>query len=84
MSDKTDLGDRMKFYESRSMDQTLLPTIPVIARLDGRAFHTFCADLERPFDKHFSDLMIDTTTFLVQETGARCGYTQSDGATRSR
>ena len=60
------------------MDQTLLPTIPVIARLDGRAFHTFCTGLRRPFDERFSNLMIDTTSFLVSETGALCGYTQSD------
>jgi tRNA(His) 5'-end guanylyltransferase len=78
VSDKTALGDRMKWYEGRYTEQTFMPFCPVIARLDGRAFHTFTHDLERPFDKRFSDLMIETTKFLVKEAVAACGYTQSD------
>jgi tRNA(His) guanylyltransferase len=50
-------------------------------RLDGRAFHTFTAGLPRPFDSRLSKLMIDTTAHLVQETGAKLGYTQSDEIT---
>lgn len=72
------LGDRMKFYEGQYANTRLLPRIPVIARIDGRAFHTFCKGLERPFDSRLSDLMCRTTEFLVEETGANCGYTQSD------
>jgi tRNA(His) 5'-end guanylyltransferase len=78
---KDELGDRMKFYEGRYTDHVLLPMIPVLARMDGRAFHTFTKGLERPYDKRLSDLMIATTVFLVQETNARCGYCQSDEIT---
>jgi tRNA(His) guanylyltransferase len=72
------LDDRMKVYESRYSAERMMPLIPLCARMDGKAFHTFTAGLDRPFDQGFSDLMIETTTYLVGETGARCGYTQSD------
>lgn len=72
------LGDRMKWYERRFTDDVLMPLIPILARVDGRSFHTFTEGLERPYDKRLSDLMIATTKFLVQETNARCGYVQSD------
>lgn len=78
---RDELGDRMKFYEGRYTEHVLLPMIPVMARLDGRAFHTFTKGLARPYDPRLSDLMIETTKFLVQETNARCGYTQSDEIT---
>ena len=67
----------MKWYEKR-YSHVMMPMIPVIARCDGRAFHSFARGLERPYDKRLSDLMIETTKFLVEETNARCGYTQSD------
>lgn len=54
---------------------------PIIARMDGRSFHTFTKGLKRPFDKNFSDCMIKTTELLVKETGACIGYTQSDEIT---
>ena len=71
------LGDRMKWYERR-YSQVAMPTIPIIARIDGRAFHTFTTGLARPYDPRLSELMVNTTRFLIQETDARCGYTQSD------
>lgn len=58
-----------------------MPLLPVIARLDGRAFHSFCKGLQRPYDERLSMLMIDCTKYLVQETNACCGYTQSDEIT---
>lgn len=80
-SDKTALGDRMKWYESRYTNEQFMPHCPVIARLDGRAFHSFTRDLKRPFDSRLTYLMIATTEHLVKETNARCGYTQSDEIT---
>ena len=74
------LGDRMKSYESR-YDQRLLPMVPVLARLDGRAFHSFTSGLDRPFHKGLVELMIRTTEQLVEKSNARCGYTQSDEIT---
>ena len=80
MNDKDSLGDRMKGYEERHA-QKFMPLLPVIARLDGRSFHNFTRGLERPYDKHLSATMIDTAAHLVAQTGARCGYTQSDEIT---
>jgi tRNA(His) 5'-end guanylyltransferase len=77
---ETSLSDRMKEYE-RTGDASLLPLIPVITRLDGKAFHTFTQGLPRPYDKRLSDLMTLTTTFLVDYTNACIGYTQSDEIT---
>jgi tRNA(His) guanylyltransferase len=60
------LGDRMKHYEAVEAGRRLMPLLPAVARLDGRAFHSFVRGLDRPFDKRLSDLMIDTAAFLVQ------------------
>ena len=75
------LGDRMKRYEGAEAARRLMPQLPALARLDGRAFHAFVRGLARPFDRRLSDLMIDTATFLVRETNAVVGYTQSDEIT---
>lgn len=79
MSD--DLGDRMKLYEGMEAGRRLMPLLPVIARLDGRSFHSFTRGMDRPFDKRFSAAMLATTEQLVRDTGACMGYTQSDEIT---
>lgn len=79
MSDS--LGDRMKWYEWAEAGRKLMPYTPVLARIDGRSFHTFTRGMRRPFDPDFSAAMIETTKALVEETNARMGYTQSDEIT---
>lgn len=69
--------DRMKDYE-KICDYKLVPRLPIIVRVDGRAFHTFCRNMERPYDERMSRCMIETTKYLVEETHAVIGYTQSD------
>lgn len=76
--EKDSLGNRMKFYERQYASQKLLPLIPVCARMDGKAFHTFTRGLKRPYDERLSNLMIETTKYLVAETSATIGYCQSD------
>lgn len=71
-------GDRMKLYESQETERYFLPLLPIYARLDGRSFHAFTRGMERPFDKKFSEIMIEVTKFLINETHALVGYTQSD------
>lgn len=68
----------MKSYET---DPRLIPRLPAIARIDGRAFHSFTKGMKRPFDEVFASCMIDTTIALVKETHACMGYTQSDEIT---
>jgi tRNA(His) guanylyltransferase len=78
MSGKSGFGDRMKAYERRESGRRVLPLLPVLLRIDGRGFSRFCQGLERPYDPRLASLMVDTTRYLVQESGALCGYTQSD------
>lgn len=73
-----DLDQRMKLYENYETSRSLLPMIPAIARLDGRSFHNFTANFKKPFDEKMSHAMIETTKYLVEETNADVGYTQSD------
>lgn len=76
-----ELGDRMKLYESAEAGRRLMPLLPVLARIDGRSFHSFTRGMDRPFDRSFSAAMVATTMALVRETGACMGYTQSDEIT---
>lgn len=73
-----ELGDRMKGYEY--VTRTYLPNrMPIIIRLDGRAFHTFTRNFNKPFDKPFMGVMQKVTAKLVEEIpGCVFGYTQSD------
>jgi tRNA(His) guanylyltransferase len=78
MSDKTALGDRMKLYERIEAGRRFLPLLPICARIDGKRFSRFTHGLARPYDPRLSHLMVDVTRFLVEESQARVGYTQSD------
>jgi tRNA(His) 5'-end guanylyltransferase len=75
------LGDWCKFLEKNFSNEIMIPTLPVIIRLDGNNFHNWTKGLKRPFDMKLTELMIETTKFLVQETNAVVGYTQSDEIT---
>lgn len=71
-------GDRCKHYEMAEAGRAATPGMPLLARLDGRAFHSFTRGLSRPFDERLSLCMIETTKFLIDELHAQIGYTQSD------
>lgn len=71
------LGDRMKRYELVNQSY-LVPGIPMMVRLDGRAFHTFTKGLQKPYDVRMSMAMQETTKYLVTQFNAHLGYTQSD------
>lgn len=78
MTDKTAIGDRMKSYEAVSTSRKAFKGQPLIARLDGKAFHTFTRGLARPYDERLSGLMKATMMALVDRFGANVGYVQSD------
>ena len=72
------LGDRMKAYEEVSKG-TLVRRMPVIIRLDGVAFHSFCKGFKKPFDPLFMKTMQATMKYLCENVqGCVLGYTQSD------
>lgn len=72
------LGDRMKAYEAASTDRYAVKGQPLIARLDGRSFHTYTKGFHRPYDINLSSLMIGLASALVEEFHANVGYVQSD------
>ncbi len=72
------LGDRMKSYETVSKVR-LVPKMPVIARFDGKAFHTLTRGLAKPYDDRFQSVMWAAARAVCQEMqGARLAYVQSD------
>ena len=77
-----ELGTRMKeFYENRSKTY-LVRRMPVVIRIDGRAFHTFTKHMKRPFDNILIGAMQDTMSYLCRNIdGCVFGYTQSDEIT---
>lgn len=76
---KDSLGDRMKGnYENRSKT-FLTRRMPCIIRLDGKAFHSFCRNLKKPYDQVFHKAMNATLAYLCANIqGCKFGYTQSD------
>lgn len=76
---KDSLGDRMKNnYENRSRYK-LIRRMPVILRLDGKAFHTLTRNCEKPFDGRLRDCMVGTAEYLCKKIqGAKLAYIQSD------
>ncbi len=72
-----DLGDQQKAFEKAS-ETHLMRGLPVLARIDGRAFHTWTRGLEKPFDPRLQDAMDQTVKYLIEETQPLIGYTQSD------
>ena len=79
MANKKDaLGDRMKGYENVTRTK-LVRRMPVIIRIDGKAFHTFTKGLDKPFDGLLMDAMNKTMKYLCENIqGCVLGYTQSD------
>jgi tRNA(His) 5'-end guanylyltransferase len=72
------LGDWCKYLEQNFSLERMIPTLPVIIRLDGNNFSTWTKGLYKPFDEGLNTLMIELTKHLVQETNAVIGYTSSD------
>lgn len=74
------IGDRMKLYEAAWKPQ-FPPRMPIIVRVDGRAFHSFTRGMDKPFDEFFIDVMKESTRLVHENTqGSIFAYTQSDEA----
>ena len=72
------LGDRMKAYENINR-YYLTRRMPLVIRVDGRAFHTFCKGFEKPYDHLFAKSMQATAFNLCKNIeGCKLAYTQSD------
>ena len=78
---KDSLGNRMKAYESVN-EHYLVPKMPFIIRVDGKAFHTFTKHFKKPFDSIMEQAMKATLQSLCKDIpGCVLGYTQSDEIT---
>lgn len=72
----------MKWYESASGKTRLTGRTPVLIRLDGRAFHTLCKGMERPWDRRFYLCMGHAAKALCESaSGVSLAYFQSDEIT---
>lgn len=78
--EKDSLGYRMKSYEFVYKD-SLIKKIPVIVRVDGRAFHTLTRNFDKPFDLNFINTMVSSSLYLASNMqGFKLAYIQSDEA----
>lgn len=78
-SDGLDIGNRMKRYENVS--GWILPNrIPVILRIDGRAFHTITRRrFGKAWSEEFMEQMITTAKTVIKDIqGCSICYSQSD------
>lgn len=73
------LGDRMKErYENRTRMSLPRRTYTII-RVDGKAFHTWTKNMDRPFDNDLMAVMdLVAATMCEEIQGARLAYVQSD------
>lgn len=78
---KDSLGDRQKQYEIAS-ETFLVPKMPIIIRIDGKAFHTYTKGMKKPFDSVLGTAMKKTMQALCKDIHTCVfGYTQSDEIT---
>lgn len=79
--DKPDtLSDRMKSYENVTRNY-LIPNMPIIVRIDGRAFHTYTKQkwCEHPYSSILIECFQKTTLKVCEETSnVVFAYHQSD------
>ena len=78
-NDGLSIGDRMKGYERAS--EIILPKrIPVIVRIDGRAFHTITRKrFGKIWSMEFVEQMIETAKIVMKDIqGCNFCYSQSD------
>lgn len=74
-----ELGKRIKGNYENITKYRLTRRLPVIIRIDGRAFHTFTRGFKKPFDPILVKSMQETMKYLCENVqGCVAGYTQSD------
>ncbi len=79
MSKHCQIMKRMKENYENRQTHYLTRRIPVIIRIDGKAFHSYTQNLQKPFDDGLIEDMNNTTIYLCQNIqGAKCAYVQSD------
>jgi len=74
-----DIGKRMKdYYESRNKTY-LTRGIPVILRVDGKKFSSFCERFEKPYDFTFNFVLGQVMSYLCKKVqGTKFAIRHSD------
>lgn len=76
---KDELGERIKRYYEDALRITLPRQTHVVLRIDGRSFHQFTRDLERPYCQPLANALDQAALTLCQEMmGCRFAFGQSD------
>ena len=76
---KDELGKRMKQDYEDALRLYVPRRTHVVIRIDGRGFHKFTKDLERPYCRPLADALDEAALRLCQEMiGCRFAYGQSD------
>ncbi len=74
----TSLGDRMKRYEAAHR-HLLPPRTYTVIRVDGRAFHSYLRNAQKPYDYDFmADMDVVASKLCEEISGAVFAYAQSD------
>ena len=77
-----DLGVRMKTFYEQIPKTKLMRRCPVAIRIDGKEFHTFTKEFQKPLDEVLIKSMQETMKYLCENIqGCVLGYTQSDEIT---
>jgi tRNA(His) guanylyltransferase len=78
MNNRDSIGDRIKGYEG-VWNQQLPNRMPVIIRVDGKAFHTYTRGCKKPYDHNLIEVMNDTAIKLCEKISTvQMAYVQSD------
>ena len=79
MSQHTEFDSRMKDYENRFASSKLLNKVPAVIRLDGKGFHSYTKNMEKPFSSLLHDAFIHASIKTAEAIdGSKAVYTQSD------
>lgn len=77
-----DLEVRMKTFYEQIPKTKLMRRCPVALKIDGKAFHTFTRNFQKPFNEILINSMQETMKYLCENIqGCVLGYTQSDEIT---
>jgi len=77
--DKTSLGDRMKNNYENITRRYLVRRMPVIIRVDGRAFSSYTKGCIKPFDPNIIRTMVNSAISVANDMqGFKVAYIQSD------
>jgi tRNA(His) guanylyltransferase len=75
----TEYDKRMKEYYEKRAQTSLTRRIPVIIRVDGRAFHSFCRRFDKPFSKTLNFYLNETMNYLCKNIqGCKFAQRHSD------